>query len=137
MALLAERAGLRRGISMIIDGSLHDDGWYKTYLSTLRNKNPQYNLAIVKIDCSDLQVILQRCEKRGALTGRHIPIERIQHIYAKVDASFDRLCGLFDCVIRINNLKTPQITHILAVSFPFEPWPRLPPALFSRDQSQS
>jgi hypothetical protein len=117
VALLAEKAAIRRGMSAVVDGSLHDYEWYELYLKELRLTHPEYKLCLVKVNC-DLKTALERCESRAKITKRSIPSSKVTLIFDKLPISFVRLQPLFDCIIIIDNHISPTISQIQCCSHP-------------------
>lgn len=131
VALLAERAAIARRLSAVIDGSLYDHVWYGEYLDTLRAHHPDYRLAMVKVDCKPIDMVLERCKSRAACTGRSIAEAKLRDIFAKIPIAFERLRPRFDCVVIIENSITPHIAEIHAQRDPGQPWPTLAPFLLT------
>ncbi len=111
VSTLAEFAVFHRGLSAIIDGSLHNYVWYEEYLSKQRLKYPAYNWCLVHVDCN-LQTALTRCAIRGKETKRTIPEDLVAAIHAKIPTALVKLQSHFDCIVMINNQDKTIIKEV-------------------------
>lgn len=55
-----------------IDGSLRDGEWYLRAFREIRQRHPQYKIAIIHVQARE-DVVLQRVAQRAEQTGRHVP----------------------------------------------------------------
>jgi predicted ABC-type ATPase len=102
--------------NIISDGSMQNYFWYQnSFIPYLRKNYPTYKIAIIYVK-ADLDIVLERCKKRGENTGRMIKEDIIKSTYDKVKISYDKLAPLVDFSCIIDNNLEPQIDKI---DFPF------------------
>jgi hypothetical protein len=101
---------LDTGRSMIIDGSMRDLEWHTYYIQWIREHYPKYHLSLIKVE-ADLDRVLQRCFKRGQLTGRIIPEDLIIKTISQTQFAFPKYAKLIpSCMIVVNN-EQPEIIY--------------------------
>jgi predicted ABC-type ATPase len=88
IALLAERACLRRGISYIVDGSLVNVDWYRPWFRRVIEAG--YTVILLNFSCS-LDTANQRCIKRAAETGRYISPTKLARVYERIPDAWNAL----------------------------------------------
>eukprot|EP00941_MAST-03F_sp_MAST-3F-sp1_P001119 g1119.t1 len=109
MQEIAQELGLRGGQNLWIDGSLRDGNWFSQVFTSLRQRFPQYRIAIFYVYCSEKEV-RRRVAKRAKETGRVVPEAMIQMSLDSPDRSIRLLTPKCDFVARINNEhKTPVL----------------------------
>eukprot|EP01138_Halocafeteria_seosinensis_P010143 gb/GECG01010358.1/.p1 GENE.gb/GECG01010358.1/~~gb/GECG01010358.1/.p1 ORF type:complete len:296 (+),score=22.65 gb/GECG01010358.1/:1-888(+) len=99
---LAERRACELGRCVLIDGSLRDSEWYKKEFRRIRREFPKYRIAIIHVMASR-DTVTKRAEKRGTVTGRHVPSELVLLAYQQVPISVAQLAPLADYVAHIDN----------------------------------
>lgn len=88
IALLAERVCIRMSLSYLVDGSLVNAEWYRTWLKEVAACG--YFITLIRFDCS-LDVSVARCAKRELVTGRHVKTAVIERVKAQIPESWDEL----------------------------------------------
>ena len=124
---------LRRGMNVLVDGSLRDSAWYKTYFSQLREDFPTLKLAIVHVSAprdaifkraavslrslrrvwslfaelptvdSELFFFFPLKQDRAVATGRIVPKETLLMAIDQVPRSVNILKTLVDYFVELNN----------------------------------
>eukprot|EP00906_Rhabdomonas_costata_P010564 RCo014838 len=83
---LVTKEALRQRCNVIVDGSLHDLQWYSPFFANVHQNFPHYCIAILHIVASP-EKIISRVERRGDLTGRHIPVDLLRWVIEQVPKS--------------------------------------------------
>jgi adenylylsulfate kinase-like enzyme len=105
LSLLLQHIAMERELNIIVDGSLHDHGWYTEHIQYIRDVHSRYKIGILYVKTS-LSVSLERCQKREKETHRHIPKSHIEMIHNRIPTSFQNLEPLVDfSVIVVNDIK--------------------------------
>lgn len=99
---------LLEGKNVIVDGSLKDSEWYSQYMLQLRNTFPRLQLAIVHVVTS-LETALRRADRRGAETGRMVPLEAISQQLETIPQSVLRLQPFVDYTFTFRNEDVPEL----------------------------
>jgi len=99
--ILTEEA-LKRGNNVLVDGSLKDAEWYKTYFEVLRKKYPRLKLGIIHVT-APLKDVIVRVQRRAKETGRMIPMDVLFQSMEQVPKSVGELCRHVDLFIEIDN----------------------------------
>ncbi len=60
IAEIAVEAGMKGGRNIWIDGSLRDTEWHKLWFSKIREKYPNYKIAIVYVSVSSVDIPIAR-----------------------------------------------------------------------------
>jgi hypothetical protein len=93
---------MKQGMNVLVDGSLRDAEWYKTYFVRLRNDYPTYRQAIIHVT-APRDAIFQRAASRALATGRVVPREVLEKALDQVPHSVKMLSPLVDYFCEINN----------------------------------
>lgn len=102
IAMLAEYFALSNGYAYIVDGSLQNSTWYKSYFETIKKQYPDYTFGIIKVN-APLDIIKERCKKRGEQTGRVIDDATIEKIYKRIPEAYEILSNCVDWAVSIEN----------------------------------
>ncbi len=108
LALILQYIGFDLGMSMIVDGSMKDASWYLDYIKWIKCQYSKYQIGIIKVEC-DLPTALTRCQRRGQVTGRIIPIESIIETYHEINRVFPQYLPLVDWHLIVDNQIQPII----------------------------
>ena len=95
-------AGIQAGKNVLVDGSLRDSDWYKTYFSRLRKEHPNIRQAIIHVT-APREAVFQRAAARAMTTGRVVPKETLEKALDQVPRSVKVLGPLVDYFCEINN----------------------------------
>jgi len=87
---------------ILVDGSLRDVKYYRSFLQRIRRDFLQYQIGILQIVASR-EVIFQRAKFRGEKTGRVVPPDLLEESIRQVPASVEQLSPLTDVVFTIEN----------------------------------
>jgi len=101
-------ASLQAGKNAIVDGSLRDHEWYKNYFSFLRKNYPYLRIAIIHV-FAPREVVFERAELRGKVTGRVIPRNMLELALEQVPKSVKILSTLVDYFCEILNAPNKDI----------------------------
>ena len=99
---VAQEHALRDRRHVWVDGSLRDGAWYSGEFERISRQHPSYKIAIVHVVASR-NVVLQRAERRAAVTGRHVPISEIDDSIARVPRSVEQLRTRVDFLAVVDN----------------------------------
>ena len=83
---LALEEALRRRQNCWVDGSLRNGVWFIGVFADIRERFPDYRVAIIAVRAS-LDVVLQRVESRAKATGRSVPESLVHGSLDAVDRS--------------------------------------------------
>lgn len=111
-------ASLREGKNVLVDGSLRDWSWYKSYFERLRNEFPALRIAILHIT-APRDAVFQRAADRAVTTGRIVPQELLVAALEQVPKSVEILSPLADCSLELKN--APRAEDIELVT-PNQTW---------------
>mmetsp|Transcript_5038 Transcript_5038/g.8255 ORF Transcript_5038/g.8255 Transcript_5038/m.8255 type:complete len:392 (+) Transcript_5038:78-1253(+) len=95
-------AGLQAGKNVLVDGSLRDSDWYKSYFERLHKEFPSLRQAIVHVT-APREAVFQRAAARALSTGRVVPREVLERALDQVPQSVKVLGPLVDYYCEINN----------------------------------
>jgi predicted kinase len=95
-------AGLQAGKNVLVDGSLRDSEWYKSYFERLLEEFPNLRQAIVHVT-APREAVFQRAAARAMTTGRVVPREVLERALDQVPRSVKVLGPLVDYFCEINN----------------------------------
>ena len=116
VAEIAQHVAMNNNMDVWIDGSLRNWEWYEMELQRLREKHPQYRIAIIVISAPD-EMIDDNIKRRAAETGRDIPEELRQASSIKeIGGGIVNLVHMVDLVASVHN--TPPADGDNAVSEP-------------------
>tara|TARA_B110000208_G_scaffold190717_1_gene255362 strand:- start:282 stop:1262 length:981 start_codon:yes stop_codon:yes gene_type:complete len=108
MVEIAQAAALEQGLPLIIDGSLRDVDWWRTFITKLKASQaatlpPQkrHRIAIWHVVASE-EVVVRRAAARAAVTGRAIPRDLLLQTLTQVPLSVAALTPLVDIVATID-----------------------------------
>lgn len=102
IAEIVTLAGLQAGKNVLVDGSLRDSGWYRSYFLRLREEFPSLRLAILHVT-APRDAILQRASDRARTTGRVVPRELLLSAIEQVPKSVEILGPLVDYSVEMRN----------------------------------
>lgn len=89
-------------IPLLVDGSLRDVDYYQTLLDRIREKHPQYRIAIIHV-IADPALIHERAEERAKRTGRAVPKDLLNESIEQVPRSVEILSKKVDALHVISN----------------------------------
>jgi hypothetical protein len=92
IALLVERICIANKYNYLVDGSLSNLEWYKTWLLEVKQTHRLY---LFRFSCS-LELAFERCLKREQMTGRHVSEQQIRDTLAKIEIAWPQLKMLAD-----------------------------------------
>lgn len=95
-------AGLQSGKNVMVDGSLRNSEWYKTYFKRLRLDFPILRLGIIHVT-APREAIFQRAEERALVTGRVVPRDVLEMAMEQVPKSVKILAPLVDYFVELEN----------------------------------
>lgn len=101
---------LLEGKNIIVDGSLKDWQWYSQYMNQLRNTFPRLKLAIIHV-VTTLDTAVNRAARRGAETGREVPLEAISEQLEAIPQSLKRLEPYVNYVCTFRNEDIPELIY--------------------------
>ena len=102
-------AALETGKNVLVDGSLRDHDWYKSYFARLREGFPSLRLAILHVT-APREAIFQRAAERAIMTGRVVPREVLESAFEQVPISVAVLKDYVDYHVELENAPdTPDI----------------------------
>lgn len=105
MSEMVQKHALFSNYNLIIDSSLRDGDWHLEYISWIKQKFPDYKIAIVFVDAS-WERILERNIKRGEITKRVIPLKCLEDAFEQSPKSFEMLKSHVDLHYYVtNNIK--------------------------------
>lgn len=111
-------AALQAGKNVLLDGSLRDAEWYKSYFAKLRRDFPILRLAIIQVTAPK-ETILERAAARAKETGRVVPQSLLLNVYEQVPKSVEILAPLVDYHVTIDN--PPNLMDVVLVT-PGQTW---------------
>ena len=121
IAEIAQHLAMKNGMDVWVDGSLRHWGWYQIELQRIRNRFPQYRIAIVAIDAPE-EIIETNIQKRAKETGRHISAELRRASAEGVERGLRKLTHLVDLIAHVRNcdnddensdsLQSPQLKSV-------------------------
>lgn len=95
-------AGLQSGKNVLVDGSLRDSEWYKSYFTRLREEFPNLRQAIIHVT-APREAVFERAAARAKSTGRIVPQDVLERALNQVPRSVKILGPLVDYFCEINN----------------------------------
>jgi len=105
---------LRRGLPILIDGSLRDVDWYKQLFHRIREEYPTYRIGILHVT-ADPDVIRKRAVERAKYSnGRVVPKELIEESIEQVPKSVEELSQYADAVHVIANNDDQPLELLLS-----------------------
>jgi len=115
LADMAQESGLRKGLHVLIDGSLRDARWYTGVFKTLRSRFPALRIAIL-YTTADEETVRGRVAERAVRTGRDVPEELWRASLTQVEASVHALGPLADVCATIDNPDgaPPRLSRLTA-----------------------
>eukprot|EP00658_Telonema_sp_P-2_P050202 TRINITY_DN3824_c0_g1_i3.p1 TRINITY_DN3824_c0_g1~~TRINITY_DN3824_c0_g1_i3.p1 ORF type:complete len:803 (-),score=152.20 TRINITY_DN3824_c0_g1_i3:26-2434(-) len=99
---IATEVSLSSSQHVWIDGSLQDSQWYSEVFQDIRQRHPQYRIALFYI-FSSTATVLERATERGKQTGRFVPEDVLLDSIQRTQQSVNRLAPLADFLSVINN----------------------------------
>lgn len=70
-------AALERGKQIVVDGSMHNAGWWKSQLKDIKQRYPEYRVAILEI-VTAWEDVERNIEERYNKTGRMVPLHTVK-----------------------------------------------------------
>jgi len=117
--------GLRRGFSVLKDGSLRDGEWYAAFITAVRRRHPALRVALLHMTCLP-EMVVARAAKRAEATGRVVPPGVLMRAMAEVPRAVAALAPLTDYAVTIDTTCAEPVlaSQNLAVpdGAPFETW---------------
>ncbi|CAD7948261.1 unnamed protein product [Amoebophrya sp. A120] len=107
-------AALRMSQNIWVDGSLRNTDWYVKQVADIRDRFPQYRIAIFYVHCS-VETVRKRVIARSEATGRWIPDADLDESISGSKRSVERLSPMVDVVAQIRNETTPELEALLRV----------------------
>jgi len=117
---IAQEVAMNARKNVWVDGSLRDYEWYSKVFDTLREKWPEYRIAILYV-YADKEVVLERAAKRAGLTGREVPAADLVDSIEKVPKSVAILSPKADFTAYISNnpsIPEPQLERTEVFGLP-------------------
>eukprot|EP00301_Raphidiophrys_heterophryoidea_P014689 c23136_g1_i1.p1 GENE.c23136_g1_i1~~c23136_g1_i1.p1 ORF type:complete len:726 (-),score=154.13 c23136_g1_i1:13-2160(-) len=109
IAEIAQEVALRRKQNIWVDGSLRDHEWYSGVFDDIRERFPEYSIAIFYVHASE-KAVRERINKRAKITGRTIPERLIVDSLKSTSQSVSILTTKVDFVANIlNEGAQPQL----------------------------
>ena len=106
---IAQEVAMRKSQNVWVDGSLKDGDWFKGVFIDIRQKFPQYQIAIFEVHTSE-EIVRQRVKERFEKTGRNVPEAALVASLLSVSDSIHKLTPLCDFVAKIdNNGSQPEL----------------------------
>jgi predicted kinase len=102
LAEIVQREAMQRGKNVLVDGSLRNAHWYEREFRELRTAFPSYRICIIMVEAPP-DVIHQRAERRGQITGRTVPRAIIDETIHQVPRSYSVLAPLADYTVVVHN----------------------------------
>ncbi|CAB9507018.1 Zeta toxin [Seminavis robusta] len=99
--VLLEHA-LQKRIPTLVDGSLRDVEYYRSFMERVRREFPEYQLAILHVTAAP-DIIRARAQSRAEKTGRAVPEALLTASIEQVPASVEALSPHVDVVFTISN----------------------------------
>lgn len=106
---------LENGGSVVLDGSLRDEHWFRLYIRNMRKRYSRLRIGILHIS-APLETCIQRMYRRASTTGRVVPEHLIRQMYAQVNGSVESLRTLVDFFLRIDNSMDHRAPELMASS---------------------
>jgi len=110
-AEIAQEVALQQSKNIWIDGSLHDSDWYSQVFMHIRRKYPQYSVAIIHV-FAPWDMVVSRAADRARTTGRLVPQEALRESFATVPQAVERLSGLVDITVHVENADVPRFVRV-------------------------
>ena len=112
---LALEEALRRKQNCWVDGSLRNAQWFIGVFADIRERFPDYRVAIIAVRAS-LDVVLQRVESRAKATGRSVPESLVRESLDAVDRSVSILGPQADFVAEVlNEGAVPTLAKVTTI----------------------
>lgn len=111
---------LDNGGSVVFDGSLRDEQWYRSYVNQLRNRYPNIKIAILHIT-APLDVCIERMYRRAAATGRLVPEQFMRQMYGQVIESVEAMKPYVDFYMDIDNSVDQRPPELITSSLGEDP----------------
>ena len=108
IAEIAQHVAMNNSMDVWIDGSLRNWQWYEIELQRIREKYPQYRIAIISISAPE-ELIEDNIKRRAKETGRDIPDELRQATSIdEIGKGIQRLTHLVDLVASVSNTPASE-----------------------------
>lgn len=95
-------AALQDGHNVLVDGSLRDSDWYRTYFEQLRKEYVNLKIAILHVT-APREAVFQRAASRSKMTGRVVPHKTLEMALEQVPKSVQILGPLSDYFCEVHN----------------------------------
>jgi len=102
VAEILTAVALIEGKNVLVDGSLRDSEWYKTYFQKLRDEFPNLKLSIIHVT-APRDAVFERAAARARTTGRVVPEETLKLALEQVPKSVKILGPIVDYFVELNN----------------------------------
>eukprot|EP01059_Diplonema_ambulator_P004971 TRINITY_DN1471_c2_g1_i2.p1 TRINITY_DN1471_c2_g1~~TRINITY_DN1471_c2_g1_i2.p1 ORF type:complete len:307 (+),score=94.74 TRINITY_DN1471_c2_g1_i2:1405-2325(+) len=99
---IAQRRCVDLGLNCLVDGSLKNHNWYKTYLDEVRDACAAHKFGIIHVK-AEAEFVKQRAKERALVTGRHIPTDVLEAALRDVPNSVRTLTPHVDLLVEIDN----------------------------------
>ena len=111
---IAQNVAMNNDMDVWIDGSLRDYEWYKTNFQKIRQKWPNYNIAILSITAPN-DLIKTRLKGRAKETGRHVPSRLQKASYRGTEKGILELTPYVDLIANISNDEPEPILKSVSI----------------------
>jgi hypothetical protein len=112
---LALEEALRRKQNCWVDGSLRNAQWFTKVFEDIRERFPDYRVAIIAVRAS-VALVRQRVASRAAATGRSVPDELVLESLEAVDRSISILGPQADFVAEVlNEGAVPNLLKVTSI----------------------
>jgi len=99
---LTQEVAMMGSQNIWIDGSLGDHEWYTMVFQQIRARFQKYRIALIYVYC-DREQLVERIKKRGRMTGRIVPMRKLEESIQKTREAVDVLSPLTDFSAKIDN----------------------------------
>mmetsp|Transcript_20562 Transcript_20562/g.31436 ORF Transcript_20562/g.31436 Transcript_20562/m.31436 type:complete len:405 (+) Transcript_20562:185-1399(+) len=103
---------LNKGKNCLVDGSLRDFVWYKSYFELLRRDYPKLRLGIMHV-MAPREAVFARAKERAKITGRVVPEKTIEMSLQQVPRSVKVLGPLADYFAEIMNAPNTEDVELV------------------------
>jgi Zeta toxin len=117
-ALLSELTleyALHYRLNIVVDGSLKDWKWYQEEFQRIRETYAAYRSIELFYVQADWDIVLNRANDRGKITGRMIRPEVLRAVYDTAPFSVENLAGYVDVVYEVDNNDEPSIRSVRSI----------------------
>ncbi len=102
---------LRSKKNIIVDGTLLGKDWWVSEFRRIRQSHPEYAISIISVNAPE-EILLQRVEARGKVTGRFVPRDLVIKMSSGVRESVEYLSAYADLTLEIENGISPAVKSV-------------------------